>query len=369
MRIVVLSWRGPGHPLSGGAEQVTWKHIEGWVQRGAEVTLFTSAYKGCNKTETINNIKIIRKGDQFIGVKLAAMKWIIAHTSEIDVIVDEHHGIPFFTPLYSKKKKLVLIHEVASRVWAMNPWPRPINLLPKYLGPVFEKMTLKKIYKNCPFMTVSNSTKDDLLSYGCKNVTVIKNGVIGPSKRTIINKSVKPSLIYLSALAKDKGIEDALEVFKLIDKRIGECHFHIVGRGHPEYENYLKSIAAKNLPKNNFTFHGYVSHEMKFKLLAKSHILINCSYHEGWGLVNIEANLMGTPVIGYNVSGTKDSVTNGLNGLIAEDIHPEPIAELVIKLITNKDMYAQMSTRCVKYAREFSWKNSLIESYKLLCSL
>ena len=52
--------------------------------------------------------------------------------------------------------------------------------------------------------------------------------------------------------------------------------------------------------------------------MQSAHALINTSYKEGWGLVNLEANSQGTPAITFNVEGCKDSIKNGVNGFISE---------------------------------------------------
>jgi len=44
MNILVFSWRGPKHPLAGGAEQVDHEHQKGWIKGGNAVTLFTSSF-------------------------------------------------------------------------------------------------------------------------------------------------------------------------------------------------------------------------------------------------------------------------------------------------------------------------------------
>ena len=56
------------------------------------------------------------------------------------------------------------------------------------------------------------------------------------------------------------------------------------------------------------TFFGRVDEETKRQLMAQAHVLIVTSVREGWGLVVDEAAAVGTPSIGYNVPGLRDSV-------------------------------------------------------------
>ena len=74
---------------------------------------------------------------------------------------------------------------------------------------------------------------------------------------------------------------------------------------------------------------GYVSQLKKFELLSRAHLLINSSSREGWGLVNIEANAVGTPVVSYRSAGLVDSVKDGVSGVVVKDNTPLKLAETV----------------------------------------
>lgn len=358
MKILVLSWRGPGHPYAGGAEQSTWKHMQGWVRNGADVTLFTSSYSGSRPFESIDGIKIYRKGDQYFGVKLFA--FIHYKKNLYDLVIDEFHGIPFYSPLFTKKT-ICLIHEVAGPVWKLNPWPRPINLIPLLIGPIIEKYTLKYIYKYTNFITVSNSTKKDLIKAGVRNIKVIQNGVTLPKKVSIYPKSSTPTFVYLSALSKDKGAEDVIEAFRIISTRINNAELLIMGKGEEQYVNYLKS-KSDNLKIN---FLGYVDELTKFKNLSISHVMLFPSFHEGWGLVVIEANSVGTPVVVYPAKGLVDSVNNGVSGIICDEMTPRSLAEKAIELIQSKN-YQSFSQKSIEWSKNFNWHIAQEGSFKLL---
>src|SRR3989344_5230030 len=167
MNILILSWRSQGHPNAGGAEQVTFEHAKAWVKSGHEVTLFSSYYKTAEADGVKAGVRILRRGDYAFGVKIKAFLWyLFGKHPKFDLIIDEFHGIPFFTPLYVKVRKLAFIHEVAREVWNLNPWPKPFNLLPAIIGTIFEKWVFRIIYRKTPFLTVSNSTKEDLIEWG-----------------------------------------------------------------------------------------------------------------------------------------------------------------------------------------------------------
>jgi glycosyltransferase involved in cell wall biosynthesis len=283
MRILVLSWRGPKHPLAGGAEQVMHEHMKGWVRDGHKVALFSSKSKGLSENEILDGVEVVRRGDQYLGVRIAALFYYFKNKGKIDLVVDQFHGIPFFTPFYVSKPKLAVLQEVAKRVWLLNELPIPLNWMVGVLGYVLEPLIFP-FYKNIPFMVGSQSAKDDLIKLGVlsKNITVVPHGVIVEKPDPLPEKEKIKTITYLGALAKDKGIEDALRAFSIINTK-GNYKFWVIGHGSPLYQKYLSDLSKKLELINNIKFWGYVDQKNKFKLLAKSYLLINPSVHEGWG--------------------------------------------------------------------------------------
>ncbi len=361
MNILVLSWRGPGHPLAGGAEISTHEHTKGWVKAGHRVTLFTSVFPGGKSEEIHAGVRIIRRGGDIFGVHLAAFFWyLFGQHSKFDLVVDEFHGIPFFTPLYVRVKKLGFIHEVAQKVWSFNPWPKPFNLIPAVVGKIGEPLVFKLLYKQIPFMTVSKSTKKDLVNFGVEIVTVVHNGVTLPRNLPKAAKEKVFTVIYLSVLAKDKGIEDAIKAFELFHHQSPRSKFWIIGKGDSNYTSYLTSLCKF------CKFWGYVTERKKFELLSRAQVLLNPSIHEGWGLVNIEANSIGIPVVGYDVAGTRDSVKNGETGYLVEEGRPDLLAEKVFRLTNDPSHYAELSKNALEWSENFTWEKSCSKSLSFI---
>ena len=76
---------------------------------------------------------------------------------------------------------------------------------------------------------------------------------------------------------------------------------------------------------------------------------------EGFGIVYIEANACGKPVIGGNSGGVPDAVIDGVTGLLVEPTSPKAIGYAIIKLLTNPEMAKQLGENGRKRAlRELS---------------
>lgn len=368
MNILVFSWRDPKHPLAGGAEQVMHEHMKGWVAAGHEVTLFSSRFKNSQPREEIDSIKVIRRGHQYhLGVQFAGFLFYLANRNKYDLIVDQFHGMPFFTPLYSTKPKVAVIQEVAREVWFLNPLPRPLNWLYGIVGYLFEPLVLS-LYKKIPFITGSDSAKRDVVSFGIPsgNITVVPHGVIVSRPTPFPRKEKVKTVVFLGVISRDKGIVDAIECFSLLSKT-GPYKFWVIGRPESEeYYKYIKRRIKKNQLDNKVKFWGYVSQLKKFELLARAHVLINPSVREGWGLVNIEANAMGTPIVAYRSSGLVDSVKEGESGLICSKNSPENMAGNIKNLLANHKLYLKLQDGAIRWSGMFSWEKSKKQSLRVI---
>lgn len=372
MNILILSWRGIGHPNAGGAEISTYEHAKGWVKAGHKVTLFTSSYLGCKTEERKDGLRIKRSGNQVFGVHLEAFKWYVSQREEkFDLVIDQFHGIPFFTPLFVKEKKLAFIHEVAKEVWSLNPWPWPFNLIPKIIGSTLEHLVFKLFYKKIPFITVSQSTKKDLIEWGIlsNNITVIHNGLEKMQSKIVLSKDKHNILVFLGALAKDKGIEDALEIFAKINFQKADYTFWVIGKGDEKYTEFLKQKCKKLFFEKKIKFWGFVDKDKKFELLEKAKLLVNPSIREGWGLVVIEAASVGTPTVGYDVPGIRDSIINDKTGIIDKQNSVESITFQIMNLLNDHSRYQKMREEALKWSKKFSWDKSIRESLTLIESL
>lgn len=372
MRILVFSWRDPKHPLAGGAEQVMHEHMKGWVKAGHEVTLFTSHFKDALRTEVLDGVQVVRRGYQLLGVHIIGFFWyVFGKHPKFDLVVDQFHGISFLTPLYVRAKKLAVIQEVAKEVWFMNHLPWPFNWLVGVIGYITEPIIFV-LYKNVPFMTGSDSAKKDVVKFGvpARNINVVLHGVIVEKPDPFPKKEKKPTVVFLGTLARDKGIEDAIKAFYLMGlqsktKRKG-WQFWVVGKGSGDYFLSLQKMCRDLGIARQVKFWGFVSQQEKFRLLARAHLLINPSVREGWGLVNIEANAVGTPIVAYRSPGLVDSVRDGVSGILCKTNTPQALAENVISLLNDKKTYERLRKSAVLWCSRFNWENSRRISLNLI---
>lgn len=361
MNILILNWRDPKNPQAGGAEIVTHEHAKAWAAAGHHVTWFAAAFQDCLKEEIIDGVTIVRKGN-WLTVYLLAPFYYLFHKKNIDIVIDEIHGIPFFTPLYVKKPKIAFIHEVAAEIWDYM-YPFPLNVLGKFIEPIYFKL-----YKDVQFWTDAPSTNEDLMKFGIKkeNCLAIPCPINNEVLTSIPKKESVPTYIFVSRLVKMKGIEEIIKAFGLIHKEDKKAQLWIVGRGNDAYVQQLQEMTKAYDIEKSVTFWGGVSQEKKVELLRRAHIILHASVKEGWGLVIIEAASQGTPAVVYNVSGLRDSVKNNKTGIVLDENSPRAMATHSLLLMHDKKKYHTFQKNCLEWARSLTWEKVTQESLSLV---
>lgn len=361
MTILILNWRDPKNPKAGGAEIVTLEHAKAWVKKGYKVIWFSPQFPGSKKNESFDGIRIIRAGNFLLNYLYAPFFYYFSG-HKFDVVIDQIHGIPFFTPLYVKKRKIAFIHEVAGEIWNYM-YPFPINKI----GQLLEKYYFY-FYRNITFWVVSKSTVNELEKYGIKKsyCVVIPNGIQNKPLFTLPKKEKKFTLLFVGRIVKMKGIENVIAAFHQIQLNDKNSQLWIVGTGEKIYLEKIKKIIKNYNLEKNVTFFGSVSEEKKFELMRRTHLLLHASVKEGWGLVVIEAASQATPSVVYRVNGLIDAVKHNKTGIIVSNNTPENLARAAIQLIKDEKKYQFFQKNCLAWARSLSWNRITPLSLQLL---
>lgn len=363
MNIFILNWRDIKHPLTGGAEISLFEHAKYWESKGANVIWVASSFEGALQQETIGGIKILRKGSQYTTHICVLFYFLQGLIKKTDIVIDCFHFIPYFTPLYIKKNKIIaLINEPAKNAWFKNIF-FPVSFIGYIMEPFFFRF-----YQNIPFITSARSIVTELLEYGIgkKDIFLIPHGIAmsKTDKKFIKDKNV---IIYLGQLSEDKGIKDALYAFSIIKNTYKDAKLWVVGKAPDiHFEEEMKQFAHTLGIDTDVRFYGYVSEDKKLELLTKAAILIHTSIREGWGLTIIEANAVGTPAVGYNVTGLRDSIQDKKTGLLAQKNTPDDLACTVISLMKDERLYERLSKNAKVWSKTFNWESAGEKSWKLL---
>ncbi len=351
MRFLMLNWRDPNNPISGGAERVSQAYLGALLERGHEVWWFANDFPGGASEESVRGIRIVRGGGKGTSV-LKARQWY-RRQPPFDLVIDQHHGIPWYAPWWSGTNCVAYIHEVLGPIWkAFYRWP--LN----WIGQWQERWT-HWLYRGVPFWTPSESTKKLLHRHGVREVRVFPNGTDATPLASLEPKPLQPPvrLVAVSRLAPNKRVDHALRATRILLQRGIQTHLTIVGSG--EQEAQLRQMASQPGLAEHVTFTGLLQEEGKDAELRRAHLLIHASLREGWGLNVIEANALGTPAIVYPVGGLVDSTLNGQTGIVTSDETPETMADGVQGLLNKPTEYDRLRVNAWERSKTFAWQKVL----------
>lgn len=145
------------------------------------------------------------------------------------------------------------------------------------------------------------------------------------------------NLVSVGRLSLPKNFGRAVRVASVLKKRGVVFHWTIVGEG--PLRNTLESQVKELGVDDVVSFIGLRSNPYQY--VSKSDILVVTSDYEGRSIAIDEAQVLGVPVITTNYPTAKDAVVDGETGLIC-DMTPEAIADAVIRLHTDKPLYAHI---------------------------
>ena len=362
--ILALSWRDIKSPNAGGAEVHTHEMLSRADKSKYRIYHLATRAKGQAESEKIDGVTYLRHGNA-ITVIIAAMRFYAKNKNNIDFVIDQCNTHRFFTPFWvESKKRIFYIHQLTKEIWDYSA-KFPLSKI----GKLMEESFLK-VNKNDAVITVSESTRDELIQrgYNADKIKIIHNGVsFKPwDKEKWCNKEENPTFIYAGRYSPYKGIDVAVEAIAQVKKVYPDAKLWIIGKKNQEYvdENLMPICQKNNLiwqdaendnPTGDIISWGYVSEEKKLELLSRAHILLFPSIREGWGIPITEAGCVGTPCIAFDSPGIREAVDYGEAGYLCSKNTVDGLREQMSMAISDKIVYSSKRENAYKYSSQFLW--------------
>ncbi len=210
------------------------------------------------------------------------------------------------------------------------------------------------------FCVLSNSQKNKIiLDLKEKMISIPKNGLTNLGfgmdveyyKKYLLPIFPKEYYIYIGTVARYKAVLDIVKAFTEIGKRL------IIVGPHGDFDNSYVNEIDRLIKKSkaDIVLYGETKSELeKINLIKKAKSLViatgydplESDCNEAFGLVMLEANALGVPIIGYSKGNMRDFIINGVNGYQFTDIKEiKNIAERTEKL----DLFSTCITESEKY--------------------
>jgi glycosyltransferase involved in cell wall biosynthesis len=190
---------------------------------------------------------------------------------------------------------------------------------------------------------------------------VIPMGIYPPSILPSPNRSRDQTILYVGRLIEWKGIDTLIRSMILVKREVPDSRLIITGEG--PYRDFLQHLVQDTGLTEVVRFFGRASDDDLIKLYDSAAVFVLPSKRhqglvmEGLGVVLIEAMSHGIPVIGSNIGGIPDIITDGETGLLVPEQDPAALAGCIVKLLSDKTLQATLRTNgFVRVKERFSWE-------------
>ncbi|MCL6260436.1 glycosyltransferase family 4 protein [Aquiflexum sp. TKW24L] len=236
----------------------------------------------------------------------------------------------------------------------------------------FNKFPLNQFKKASSVVVLAKDFKSKLESWGFKQEiylgrTVVEDNLVKGFKNPILKFKDDSifTFIFLARLEKSKGIIEAIQVFREIQKRNSSKKFQFKIGGEGGFFQEAKIYVADNGIPGVF-FLGHVDGLVKRQLLEEGHFLLFPSYSEGMPLSVLEAMAFGLPCMVTAVGGLKDFFVDKKMGVLLDNLDIEKAAESVNSIINDLQLLTDISTTNFYFAQEHFLASHIAESLKEL---
>lgn len=181
------------------------------------------------------------------------------------------------------------------------------------------------------------------------DVAAVRQAALDPIDASLADAGV-PTIVTAGRLAHAKNFPLLIEALERLPARV-PWRAWILGRG--ELEGELRDRLARSSVADRVALLGFQPNPWKF--MARGDVFVLTSHYEGFGNVLIEAMAVGLPVVATASYGTRDIVSDGVDGLLVDAHEPGAVASAVERVLRD----AAVRTRMASAARATAEKYAL----------
>jgi glycosyltransferase involved in cell wall biosynthesis len=349
LKILVLADRDWTHPQGGGTGANLYSNVSRWAELGHEVTVIAGAHPGCIPVERVTpNLVVHHMGGRATVFPRGVWAVLRGLGHDADVVFEVINGITFLTPLWLRKPRVALVNHPHHDLY-IGEFGRRLG---RVLAAILEELPLRFLYRRVPFLTISGSARDELVSIDripAENITIAYCG-IGPGPFGPGERSAEPRLLYVGRLKAYKRIEVLLDMLM----ELPGVTLDIAGRG--DHGETLDDEISRRGLGSRVRVHGHVDEQFKADLYRQAWLHVTASASEGWSLTVMEAALCGTPSAALAVGGLRESIVDGETGILAAT--PADLTVRVRQLLDDTELRERLGAAARERALTFTWERT-----------
>ena len=341
-RIHVVSWRDRDDPEAGGSEKHINELARRWAAAGHEVTIRTGAVRGGGAEIERDGYRVVRRGGPITGLVRSPLSEVLRRQGTGDALVEVWHGINFLAPLWWRGPRVGIAHHVHGEQFRfVLPGPAAA------VAEVLERRVSPRLYRRTPLVTLSPSTRAELLGLGypLENVHVSPPGVDDHFTPGGL-RSPHPVVLSVGRLMPQKRVDLLIEALTPVQRTMPDLELVVVGGG-PD-EDRLRAMAPPWV-----TFAGRVSDAELVERYRSAWVVASASVAEGWNMTITEGGACATPAVASRIAGHTDAIVEGETGLLASGA--DELTAALTTLLTDEPLRRRMGEAARRHAADFTW--------------
>jgi glycosyltransferase involved in cell wall biosynthesis len=158
---------------------------------------------------------------------------------------------------------------------------------------------------------------------------------------------------FVGRIVDRKGIRELYEAFDTVYNEQPYTRLLVVGR--PFWDQIKDKTVIDKLEKHQgIIMTGFQKIEMVPYFLSVMDVFLLPAHWEGFGNVLIQAAAMGVPIIATDVTGCKDAVSGGFNGILVPPNEPEQLVDAMRRMIKDSEMRKSMGEHGIVWSKYFT---------------
>jgi glycosyltransferase involved in cell wall biosynthesis len=222
---------------------------------------------------------------------------------------------------------------------------------------IWRRHQLIQRYKGSISLAIGPSSHivEDLRRVGLPRVERLLHGMPLVDR---LQRDARSEILFVGRLSKEKGADVLLHAMSQVHRIHPEARLVLAGDG-PLRQELEQTSEALGISAH-VDFVGWVPNQELPRLHARANVMVIPSVcPEAFGIVTLEAQMWGTPVIGTDLGGTRDLIVHGQTGLRCRPNDPADMANQICYLLNHSGEAGQMADA----ARSFVEHNCSMDSH------
>jgi len=166
------------------------------------------------------------------------------------------------------------------------------------------------------------------------------------------NRRGGPVILCVRHICAKNGIEYLISAARIVVDHWPEARFVFCGREDPSYRHELQKQVAVLELESHVSFTGFIPHRELVNYFRNCDLTVIPSVIEAAGNVILEAMACAKPVIGSNVGGIPDYISDGETGFLVEPMNPRALADRILQLLNDPVLTMRMGAAGRKRVEE-----------------